>query len=105
MAELRFEAPLASFEDEEWDEHCELRKDFIDGIDDENNISSEPTQQPPQNSKEVENFRETCSASLEDLVNSFDERISNSFCNFEEQVEEIAPVQIRSQEEIVNDCQ
>lgn len=50
-------------------------------------------------------FGETVSGSLEDLVNSFDERITKCFNNLEEQVENFAPVQIRTQEEIVNDCQ
>lgn len=53
----------------------------------------------------VDNFTETISGSLEDLVNTFDEKITKCFGNYEESVEEIAPVQIRSQEEIINECQ
>lgn len=105
MAELRFEAPLAAFENEEWNEYHDFQGATLNSMN--SNQDSAPTKnaQPPINNSVAENFRETCSGSLEDLVNSFDEKISNCFCNFEEQVEKIAPVQIRSQEEIMNDCQ
>jgi len=42
---------------------------------------------------------------LEDLVNTFDEKITKCFSNLQEDVEEMAPVQVRSQEEIMSDCQ
>ena len=53
----------------------------------------------------VDNFGETFGGSLEDLVNTFDEKITKCFCNYEENVEALAPVQVRSQEEIMNECQ
>ncbi|KAH8336086.1 hypothetical protein KR074_009334 [Drosophila pseudoananassae] len=53
----------------------------------------------------VDNFTETFGGSLEDLVNTFDEKITKCFGNYEENVEELAPVQVRSQEEIMNECQ
>ena len=57
----------------------------------------------------VDNFNEfndvNFSGSLEDLVNTFDEKITKCFCNYEENVEKFAPVQVRTQEEIMNDCQ
>ncbi|KAH8395950.1 hypothetical protein KR222_002243 [Zaprionus bogoriensis] len=52
-----------------------------------------------------DNFTETFGGSLEDLVNTFDEKITKCFGNYEENVEELAPVQVRSQEEIMNECQ
>jgi hypothetical protein len=52
-----------------------------------------------------DNFNETFSGSLEDLVTTFDEKITKCFFNYEENIEKIAPVQVRSQEEIMNDCQ
>ncbi|ERL84996.1 hypothetical protein D910_02419 [Dendroctonus ponderosae] len=52
-----------------------------------------------------DNFTETFSGSLEDLVNTFDEKITKCFGNYEESVEKLAPVQVRSQEEIMNECQ
>lgn len=52
-----------------------------------------------------ENFTETFSGSLEDLVNTFDERITKCFCDYEENIEKLAPVQVRTQEEIMNECQ
>ncbi|XP_076441692.1 fasciculation and elongation protein zeta-2-like [Babylonia areolata] len=105
MAELQFEAPLAAFENEEWNEYHDFQSANLDNMNSNKDTSTEQTQQMTNNGTVAENFREACSGSLEDLVNSFDEKISNCFCNFEEQVEKIAPVQIRSQEEIMSDCQ
>lgn len=52
-----------------------------------------------------DNFGETFSGSLEDLVHTFDDKITRCFCDYEESVEKLAPVQIRTQEEIMNECQ
>lgn len=43
--------------------------------------------------------------SLEDLVNTFDEKITECFRNYDENVENLAPVQIRSQEEVMSENQ
>jgi len=51
------------------------------------------------------NFTETFSGSLEDLVNTFDEKITKCFCNYDENTEKLAPVQMRTQEELMNECQ
>ena len=51
------------------------------------------------------NFTETFSDSLEDLVNTFDEKITNCFRNYDENVSNLAPVQVRSQEEVINESQ
>lgn len=53
----------------------------------------------------VDNFTEGFTGSLEDLVNTFDEKLTKCFGNYEESVEELAPVQVRTQEEVMNDCQ
>lgn len=53
----------------------------------------------------MDNFADAFSGSLEDLVNTFDEKITKCFGNYEQSVEELAPVQVRSQEEIMNECQ
>ena len=45
------------------------------------------------------------SGSLEDLVNTFDEKITSCFRDYGTNVESLAPVQVRSQEEIMNECQ
>lgn len=54
---------------------------------------------------DTDNFGETFSGSLEDLVHTFDDKITRCFCDYEESVEKLAPVQIRTQEEIMNECQ
>lgn len=102
MAELQFEAPLASFENEEWSEYNEFQTTQTDNS---NNKNIKPILKEHSDNDDGGNFGETVSASLEDLVNSFDERITKCFNDLEEQVETFAPVQIRSQEEIMNDCQ
>lgn len=119
MEELKFEAPLAQFESEDMADLCsELdmkltthgqlnRKDLeilqkcLDA--DNNDVSTtylgnnfEPTSG---------NFNETFSGSLEDLVNTFDDKITKCFRNYDETTEKLAPVQMRTQEELMNDCQ
>jgi len=48
---------------------------------------------------------DSVSGSLEDLVATFDEKLTMCFQDYAEQVDKIAPVQVRSQEEIMNECQ
>ena len=149
MAELKFEAPLAKFE--ETDDYCDYisnqnsLNDTINynlkegsGKDDKmllleqavrdahiskssgivspncNSILAAEmslgldvgTAPGEKGSKEnADNFNETFGGSLEDLVNTFDEKITKCFGNFEENIEELAPVQVRSQDEIMNECQ
>ncbi|XP_013094433.1 fasciculation and elongation protein zeta-2-like isoform X2 [Biomphalaria glabrata] len=101
MAELQFEAPLASFENEEWSDFNEFKTSNLD-----KNVNNKVSAKNERNEgDESANFGEIVSGSLEDLVNSFDERITKCFNNLEQEVETFAPVQIRSQEEIMNDCQ
>ncbi|RUS87326.1 hypothetical protein EGW08_004938, partial [Elysia chlorotica] len=105
MAELQFEAPLASFEIEEWSDYNEFQGANTDPIKPQSIDLNQVNENGLHEADEGSQFGETVSGSLEDLVNSFDERITKCFNNLEEQVETIAPVQIRTQEEIVNDCQ
>ncbi|CAG5134088.1 unnamed protein product [Candidula unifasciata] len=105
MAELQFEAPLASFENEEWSDYNEFQTADVDSLNCANRPLNKSSLKENLDGDESANFAETVSGSLEDLVNSFDERITKCFNNLEEQVETFAPVQIRSQEEVVNDCQ
>ena len=101
MAELKFEAPLARFDGEDWNEFHDFQTTSdIENSNNQTNMSTEPTE-----NSTLDNFSETFSGSLEDLVNTFDEKITKCFCNYEDQVEEFAPVQVRSQEEIMSDCQ
>lgn len=113
MAELKVEAPLARTE--EWSDFS----DFQSSEDVENSNAS--TKSTPTTESSVSsggngvaandnsfadcNFSETFSNSLEDLVNTFDDKITKCFCDYDENVEKLAPVQIRTQEEILNECQ
>lgn len=149
MAELKFEAPLAQFEEsDEWgpvdfqsatasrhlkaaisdtlnlnlkenDNHSLLLLEEVfkeTGLEGCIGGSMKFNQSPNQNSiaingltnhggGTVDNFAEAFGGSLEDLVNTFDEKITKCFGNYETSVEELAPVQVRSQEEIMNECQ
>ena len=104
MAELQFEAPLAAFENEEWSDYNEFQGAEKGKVVHDNNVKRTNNGSDRNESDVGGNFGETASGSLEDLVNSFDERISKCFNNNEE-VEAMAPVQIRTQDEIMNDCQ
>ncbi|XP_056631987.1 fasciculation and elongation protein zeta-2 isoform X2 [Diorhabda sublineata] len=133
MAELKFEAPLAQFEEtDEWgstefqtanfknEENLnninKKKHDINDVLNDfkEDILNNSIPQKVPaktlilkngETQSVADNFTETFSGSLEDLVNTFDEKITKCFGNYEESVEKLAPVQIRSQEEIMNECQ
>lgn len=100
MAELHFEAPLAKFENEELADYSDFQ-----GVGETSSLLNTDLPSVPDKNENNENFAETVSESLEDLVNTFDEKITKCFRNFEEKVENIAPVQVRSHEEIVSDCQ
>lgn len=145
MAELKFEAPLAQFEEsDEWtkmmDDESLMQQQSsakqhnnqpggngkpvsgdMEQLD--NMLGSWALQEPANKSSpctqcgannnvagdvhttDMDNFGETFSGSLEDLVHTFDDKITRCFCDYEESVEKLAPVQIRTQEEIMNECQ
>jgi hypothetical protein len=139
MAELKFEAPLAQFEEsDEWGpiqsvtqqpanpveslNYLKNLKENLLSIDNNNinnneddtieNLKVNAINNNCINEKitsitkdNVDNFNEAFTGSLEDLVNTFDEKITKCFGNYEQSVEELAPVQVRSQEEIMNECQ
>lgn len=150
MAELKFEAPLAKFEDaDEWG-GCEFISAPVTGdcVSDNSNLcvlndninskqskdlknpleealhevnsstggsgattndeelaspNGNTIKKPPTN--QVETFLEAFGGSLEDLVNTFDEKITKCFGNYEQDMEDLAPVVVRSQEEIMSECQ
>ncbi len=107
MAELQVcDAPLAIFDEEFVDfDDFQIAAD----IENSNKVTNMATERNAPSV--VDNFNDSefndvnFSGSLEDLVNTFDEKITKCFCNYKENVEKFAPVQVRSQEEIMNDCQ
>lgn len=131
MAELKFEAPLAQSEEaDEWGpvdfqssqtnpidslNYLNNLKENLLCIDNNNtidNLKANAANITNNNVKvltkdNIDNFNEASSfsGSLEDLVNTFDEKITKCFGNYEQSLEELAPVQVRSQEEIMNECQ
>ncbi|XP_063230341.1 fasciculation and elongation protein zeta-2 isoform X2 [Bacillus rossius redtenbacheri] len=126
MAELKFEAPLAQFEEaEDWGS-SEFQQHLADdnsnsaaaylgkelglaALLNDNNAAAANHKPPPAAAAAVlaasDTFGDAFSGSLEDLVNTFDDKITRCFCNYDESVEKLAPVQVRTQEEIMNECQ
>ncbi|GBP22244.1 hypothetical protein EVAR_22530_1 [Eumeta japonica] len=118
MAELELEAPLAQLEDV--DDLKDNGNDPLYGLTRakdppparaDTNIINDNDEAPSLKIAPVgvggpqsDNFTETFSGSLEDLVNTFDEKITKCFGNYEENVEKLAPVQVRTQEEIMSEC-
>lgn len=103
MAELQFEAPLATFETEEWNDF----NDFQTAMNAENNKTDKQVEEKnDKNEQQSDNFgvNDTFSGSLQDLVKSLDEKIANCFCNYDTNVEKIAPVQIRSKDDLTTHC-
>lgn len=147
MAELKFEAPLAQFEEtDEWgpvdyQSSITQQQTYLNNLKenllaiDNNNLNNNTIEHLKINATgnvedamgatnnnnvnnlnnnnlnkiltkdNIDNFNEAFTGSLEDLVNTFDEKITKCFGNYEQSVEELAPVQVRSQEEIMNECQ
>ena len=106
MPEINVAVPLAQFDNEEWDEFSDFQSSA------ESNRNKKTAASTPNDndymdnmSDTTDNLDDTFSTSLEDLVNTFDEKITKCFHNYEDKVDKYAPVQVRSQEEIMNDCQ
>ncbi|XP_031636417.1 fasciculation and elongation protein zeta-2 [Contarinia nasturtii] len=146
MAELKFEAPLAKFEEtDEWgpvdyqssnatlkaaitdalnlnlkeNDNLYLLEEAIKGSCNNTNKDSNKNDEKQtltdlksdslncnNNLKDtMDNFAEAFTGSLEDLVNTFDEKITKCFGNYEQSLEELAPVQVRSVEDVMNESQ
>ena len=120
MADFSAEAPLAP--SEEWNEFSDFQQavEFNNGNDNgntTNNSSPPPRNKALDNVKKMESsstnnmadhFGETSSSlstSLEDLVNTFDDKITKCFRDLDQNVESLAPVQIRNQDDIINESQ
>ncbi|CAL4091684.1 unnamed protein product [Meganyctiphanes norvegica] len=112
MAELEVSVPLAKFDADEWAEFSDFQSS--DDPNCNNNEVKTVTSTPDRNDNDyldnmsdtTENFlKDSFSTSLEDLVTAFDDKITKCFSNYDDKVEKYAPVQVRTQEEIMNDCQ
>lgn len=104
MAELKIQAPLARIED--WADFNDFQScDDYENSNKSSNKESFSSPEANENSFMDSSFSDAFSTSLEDLVNTFDEKITNCFYDYEENVEKLAPVQVRNQDEIMNECQ
>jgi len=122
MAELRYEAPLATFDLDEWNEFLDfqttgdedgtlcgvVQNDNSPLTDGGQRLTGAPTGRGATESRKdgggsaVDAFDdESFSGSLEDLVNTFDERITKCFKNYNDQVDAFAPVQVRSEDDVI----
>ena len=121
MAELSAEAPLAP--SEEWSDFS----DVIQQVGDNGNgpTAGSTTSTPRRVNKALDNVKKmeqlssnmadqygetgselaSLSTSLEDLVNMFDDQITNCFRDLDQTTEQLAPVQIRNQDDIINESQ
>ncbi|XP_071634627.1 fasciculation and elongation protein zeta-2 isoform X1 [Temnothorax longispinosus] len=113
IAELKFEAPLARFEEEDTASLKNmnlLTEQLLDASLDASFGENCNANEPPtthENGTDIlqEGTFSPFSGSLEDLVNTFDEKITSCFRDYGTDVESLAPVQVRTQEEIMNECQ
>lgn len=115
IAELKFQAPLACFEEEDNNSTSSitnlnlLSEQLLDMSLDANFTVLNRNETAPTTVSYDNNLQDGSfspfSGSLEDLVNTFDEKITSCFRDYETNVESLAPVQIRTQEEIMNECQ
>lgn len=115
-SELLAEAPLASAEEDFSDFNC--NKLIVDNDDEQrdSNVRTDNARldnaaagicgsNSNSNNEALFGFEDSnlgaFSASLEDLVSSFDEKITKCLRDYDQTTEQIAPVQVRSQEEIM----
>lgn len=94
--ELNVNVPLATVESdsEEFEGFAEFQTGPDDGV-----------SPPNTGALSLGGELDSITGSLEDLVSTFDEKLTMCFQDFQEEVDKIAPVQVRSQEEIMNECQ
>lgn len=117
MSELNVDAPLAITE--EWSEICDSQSD-ADGkvkkkdkqsVNGDHGIAQGIVAPAFNNSSNLDfanldiNFNDSFSDSLEDLVNNFDQKITDCFQSYEEPLERLAPVQVRTQDDIMHNSQ
>ena len=92
--ELKVDVPLASIESD-----CEDPGDGCSALNtpsrkDNKQLSSNNKPKPKMSSLNFDNGGDSVTGSLEDLVNSFDEKLTMCFQDYQEQVDKIAPVQV-----------
>ncbi|XP_067941854.1 fasciculation and elongation protein zeta-2-like isoform X2 [Watersipora subatra] len=123
MADLKVGAPLVHEEyEEDWNDFSETTTSdngSVEHKDSDNHSSVQDTVTKNSHGKMTNSCNSDDSASsfmdsfmekgnsgsLEDLVNTFDKQLSECFGDYKSNVSIIAPVQVRSQEEIINGCQ
>jgi hypothetical protein len=105
MSEFKIEVPLAITEDIIDFGEFQCSQDIENSNTSAIVSSLDSNHKFDNNSFMDNNFTETFSGSLEDLVNTFDEKITKCFRNYDENVSNLAPVQVRSQEDVINECQ
>ena len=92
--ELKVDVPLASVESD-----CEDPGDGCSALNtpsrkDNKQLTSNNKPKPKMSSINFDNGGDSVTGSLEDLVNSFDEKLTMCFQDYQEQVDKIAPVQV-----------
>jgi len=126
MTELRYDAPLATFDGEEWSEFLDDDDDDddVDGRDRDgssvqyaDSLPAAAADHRPRHRDEPDGGGcspktggdgfgdDAFSGSLEDLVSCFDENVRHCFRNYSADTEFIAPVQIRTHEEVLHESQ
>jgi len=129
MTELRYDAPLATFDGDEWSEFLDDDDDDDENVDVENCSSGRARNCPgsgvqyadspsdrrptdllgspgPGTAAAGDGFGDDeFSGSLEDLVSCFDENVRQCFRNYSADTEFIAPVQIRTHEQVLHESQ
>ena len=126
MTELRYDAPLATFDGDEWSEFLDDDDEADDGsgrdrgspaVQYADSLPTVAVECRPGGGDELDGDDrspraggdgfgdDAFSGSLEDLVSCFDENVRRCFRNYSEDTEFIAPVQIRTNEQVLHESQ
>lgn len=106
MSDLAIDVPLAAIDDDMDSNDYQGVANLVASLDSKNNnLDQIKGVKGSLGQSDMETFGEPFSGSLEDLVSNFDEKIAQCLKNLDETTEKIAPVQVRTQEEIMNESQ
>ena len=104
--ELKVDVPLASMESD-----CEVESDSVANTPSKHAASASAASANGEDNRKmglvppkILDGGDSLTGSLEDLVNSFDEKLTMCFQDYQEQVDKIAPVQVRTQKTHVIYC-
>lgn len=77
----------------------------LDGEEDDEDIVSYTESETKAAERPILSDNALVCDSIQELVQNFDEQIINCFTDYDQPIEQLAPVQVLNQDELINECQ